>query len=101
MVNRPTFFFLRFGEGAQVDWWVLLLSGPGTFLETSLDGAAECADISGLLPSLPGARLAPCWGHAWVDAERVNEIPRSVQMMGGLQRRVREALDLLRARQFR
>eukprot|EP00438_Fugacium_kawagutii_P022859 Skav226455 [mRNA] locus=scaffold1781:4607:6671:+ [translate_table: standard] len=85
----------RFGEGAHVDWWLLLLSGSGSFLETSLDGSLECADISTLLPQLPGARLAPCFGHAWVEAERVSEIPTSVQLMGGLQRRVREALDIL------
>lgn len=85
----------RFGEGAHVDWWLLLLSGSGTFLETSLDGSLECADISTLLPHLPGAQRAPCFGHAWVEAERVNEIPTSVQLMGGLQRRVREALDIL------
>lgn len=91
---------LRFGEGAQVDWWLLLLSGPGTF-ETAEDGWKECADISTLLPSLPGAQLAPCFGHAWLPANRINEIPESVQLMGGLQRRVREALDVLGARPVR
>eukprot|EP00434_Breviolum_minutum_P009241 symbB.v1.2.008144.t1/scaffold509.1/size193965/14 len=92
--------FCKFGEGAQVDWWLLLLSGPGTF-ETAEDGRKECADISTLLPSLPGAQLAPCFGHAWLPANRINEIPEFVQLMGGLQRRVREALDVLGARPVR
>ena len=99
--TRVCWVLLRFGEGAHVDWWVLLLSGSGTFIEAAEDGRKECADISTLLPSLPGAQLAPCFGHAWLPANCVNEIPESVQLMGGLQRRVREALDILGARPVR
>ncbi|CAK9103727.1 unnamed protein product [Durusdinium trenchii] len=80
--------FFKFGEGAHVDWWVLLLSGPGTFVAAK--DSAECADISRMLPHLPSAKLAPCFGHAWMEAARVPELPKSVELMGGLQRRVGE-----------
>ncbi|CAK9101805.1 unnamed protein product [Durusdinium trenchii] len=91
--------FFKFGEGAHVDWWVLLLSGPGTFVAAK--DSAECADISRMLPHLPSAKLAPCFGHAWMEAARVPELPKSVELMGGLQRRVGEAVEALTARRFR
>merc|ERR1719464_2140833 len=47
---------LKFAEGANVDWWVLLLSGPGVF-DRARD-LKECADIRMRLPKLPGAVLA-------------------------------------------
>lgn len=127
-------FNLRFGEGAHVDWWVLLLSGPGTFVAAKDSAESwlhqgladvwpvlaphfdhcsiafgsppqlrfeECADISRMLPHLPSAKLAPCFGHAWMEAARVPELPKSVELMGGLQRRVGEAVEALTARRFR
>ncbi|CAJ1354907.1 unnamed protein product [Effrenium voratum] len=85
--------FFKFAEGANVDWWVLLLTGPGLFGE-GVDSTTECADISWLLPWLPSAEPA-CFGHAWLCTDKVNEIPSSVQLMGGLHRRIREAVDAL------
>ena len=80
----------RFGEGNEVDWWVLLLDGPGTF-EKSMDGERECEDISLALPRLPGAEAAECFGHAWVPAWRLHEIA-GLPLMGGLLRRVSDAV---------
>jgi len=85
--------FLKFGEGANVDWWVLLLNGPGTF-DRARD-ACECADIAPLLSKLPGAELAPCFGHAWVPMFRIQHMDTSIPLMGGLLRRVSEAVAAL------
>ncbi|CAE7442674.1 unnamed protein product [Symbiodinium necroappetens] len=82
--------FSKFGEGKEVDWWVLLLDGPGTF-EKSMDGERECEDISLALPRLPGAEAAECFGHAWVPAWRLHEIA-GLPLMGGLLRRVSDAV---------
>ena len=56
--------------------WALLLDGPGTF-EAARD-TCECADIRHLLRKLPGAELAPCFGHAWVPIHRVADIDSTV-----------------------
>ncbi|CAK0851339.1 unnamed protein product [Prorocentrum cordatum] len=62
----PPLELRKFGEGAHVDWWVLLLEGAGTFEPRARD-AHECQDAAPVLPLLPeGSSLAPCFGHAWV-----------------------------------
>lgn len=86
----PPRAFVKFAEGANVDWWALLLDGPGGF-DAARD-AFECADIAPLLPRLPGAELAPSFGHAWVPTSRLHEIDSSIPLMGGLVRRVGEAV---------
>mmetsp|Transcript_84992 Transcript_84992/g.147453 ORF Transcript_84992/g.147453 Transcript_84992/m.147453 type:complete len:276 (-) Transcript_84992:99-926(-) len=87
--------FCKFAQGAEVDWWALLLDGCGTF-EPARD-KWECADIRPLLRKLPGASLAPCFGHAWMPAADVRSIDASVPLMGGLVRRVFEAVLALRS----
>lgn len=87
--------FFKFAEGANVDWWALLLDGPGSF-GPALD-TCECADITAVLPELPGAEPAPCFGHAWVPAARTREFGAAVPLMGGLVRRIDEALAAVEA----
>lgn len=87
--------FFKFAEGAQVDWWALLLDGSGTF-ESARD-KWECADIRPLLPKLPGATSAPCFGHAWMLAADAQCIDSSVPLMGGLVRRITDAALALRS----
>jgi len=87
---------VKFSEGAEVDWWVLLLEGSGVF-EIAQDADA-CADVKPLLPLLPqGAHKAPCFGHLWlpVDGKHPFENTPEVQVMTGLKRKICEAVKLI------
>lgn len=87
----PPRAFVKFQQGANVDWWALLLDGPGTFAPAR--DVCECADIAPLCKSkLPGARLAPCFGHAWLPTSSMQHVDSAVPLMGGLLRRVSEAV---------
>lgn len=88
--------FVKFDEGNNVDWWVLLLHGSGTFLAPK--DPDSCADIAPLLPKLPGAVLAPCFGHAWVPLKQLKRIHGSLQCMSGMRSKIYQALAKLRDR---
>jgi len=89
----PPQSFLKFDEGNNVDWWVLLLQGSGTF--TAARDASDCADIASILGLIPGAVAAPCFGHFWMPVGRIHEIPDAIPKMGGLQYKVRDAVAAL------
>eukprot|EP00929_Paragymnodinium_shiwhaense_P009144 TRINITY_DN11319_c0_g1_i2.p1 TRINITY_DN11319_c0_g1~~TRINITY_DN11319_c0_g1_i2.p1 ORF type:complete len:183 (+),score=39.77 TRINITY_DN11319_c0_g1_i2:757-1305(+) len=90
-------FFQKFAEGAKCDWWVLLLDGEGLYEAATT--VQECADISNVLHQLPGASVAPCFGHAWLPVQSVDYISEELPLMGGLQYRIKGAAQhLQRAR---
>eukprot|EP00927_Polykrikos_kofoidii_P054024 TRINITY_DN48519_c0_g1_i1.p1 TRINITY_DN48519_c0_g1~~TRINITY_DN48519_c0_g1_i1.p1 ORF type:complete len:241 (-),score=18.12 TRINITY_DN48519_c0_g1_i1:57-779(-) len=92
---NPPVAFAKFGEGANVDWWVVELDGAGTF-EAHAEDAHECDDIRPLIPSLPiGTFAAHSFGHAWVPVRRLHELDPSLPLMGGLVRRINEGYSAL------
>lgn len=84
--------FMKFKETENVDWYVLLLDGHGTFDRPV--SPLSSSDITALLPELD-ADKAPTPGHAWVTPYAVNNAPEEVTLMGGLSRSVHQAVATL------
>lgn len=92
-VPPPPVNFLKFAEGQNVDWWVLLLEGSGTFVDEKDDPIV--GDIAPMLKDLPDAELAPRFGHAWVPVSRLHDIDLDTPMMWGLRARASEAVTTI------
>merc|ERR1711974_69427 len=81
----------KFGEGANVDWYVMRLENP-VFADKAAD-EWECGDIDDAMPFLPPTSVhAACYGHAWVPVADLHMIHKSQKLMGGLIQRIREAV---------
>lgn len=89
----PPQSFVKFDEGPNVDWWVMLLHGSGTF--SMARDASHCEDIAPILDLIPGAVAAPCFGHFWMPVDHIFDIPDSIPKMRGLQYRIRDAVRAL------
>jgi len=92
--------FVKYKESHNVDWYVLLLGGAGSFVPAR--DADACQDISPLVKQLTGlaeanARVAPCFGHAWLSPYSVEHAPerRVTRLMSGLSRSVHQAMVTL------
>eukprot|EP00429_Kryptoperidinium_foliaceum_P102992 CAMPEP_0176254462 /NCGR_PEP_ID=MMETSP0121_2-20121125/36544_1 /TAXON_ID=160619 /ORGANISM="Kryptoperidinium foliaceum, Strain CCMP 1326" /LENGTH=316 /DNA_ID=CAMNT_0017594271 /DNA_START=1 /DNA_END=951 /DNA_ORIENTATION=+ len=75
------------------DFWVLLLAGQGSF--GPAPDASACADITPLLPELPGAVAAPQFGHAWVPVESILRLKNLSLATTSLRKHVRLAVNTI------
>jgi len=81
----------KFAQGEKCDWYVMQVHEP--VFDEQASTQLECGDIRTVLPLLPASTtLAECFGHAWVPVDHLSGIAPTLQLMGGLNARVRGAV---------
>lgn len=84
----------KFAEGEKCDWYVIVLRSPA--FEAKAKSRSECGDMKSVASLLPSSmQLADCYGHVWLPTSDLENIDPKLPLMGGLLKRIGEAVNFL------
>lgn len=87
----------KFAEGEKCDWYVIVLRSPA--FEAKAKSRSECGDMKSVASLLPSSmQLADCYGHVWLPTSDLENIDPKLPLMGGLLKRIGEAVNFLAAK---